>query len=351
MCPATVPEHPRKAEENMMHRKALRSVAAAAAVASVALVALVPGTASAHQSRAAGNGNGLPNIQGYKTVWSDNFNGRAGSPVDPRNWIYDLGQGYGCGSCPAHWGTDEIETMSSSTTNVSLDGQGDLLITPVRHADGSWTSGRIETASDGFAAPTNGILRFQASIQLPQTGAGPEAAGYWPAFWSMGAPFRENGHNGWPGTGEIDVMENINGRGTAFSTLHCGVAPGGPCNEFNGLGVTHDDATLQSTFHTYAMELDKSVSPQEIRFYFDGTLTGTISEATVGSAAWADATDHGFFLILDVAMGGSFPWAECNFFPHPGGCSGSTPYPQVVTSSTVSGVPMKVAYVAVYTKK
>jgi len=335
----------------MIHRNALRTVAAAAAVAAVILVALVPGTASAHQSRVAATGNSdTPALKGYNTVWSDDFKGKAGASVDSRNWLFDLGQGYGCGSCPAHWGTDEIETMSSSTQNVSLDGSGNLLITPVKHADGSWTSGRIETVNDSFQAP-GGIVRFQASIQLPQTGVGPAAAGYWPAFWSMGAPFRQNGHNGWPGTGEIDVMENINGRGTAFATLHCGVAPGGPCNEFNGLGVTKDDATLQSTFHTYAMELDKSVSPQQIRFYLDGSLTGTISEATVGSAAWSDATDHGFFLILDVAMGGSFPWAECNFFPHAGGCSGSTPYPQVVTDSTVSGVPMKVGYVAVYTSK
>src|SRR4051794_24482269 len=144
----------------MIHRNALRTVAAAAAGAVVILVALVPGPASAHQSRAAGNGNDLPAIHGYKTVWSDNFNGKAGASVDSRNWLFDLGQGYGCGSCPAHWGTDEIETMSSSTQNVALDGSGNLLITPVKQADGSWTSGRIETVSDAFAAPANGILRF-----------------------------------------------------------------------------------------------------------------------------------------------------------------------------------------------
>jgi beta-glucanase (GH16 family) len=335
----------------MIHRKMLRAAAAAVAVASVALVALVPGTASAHQARADRTSQDVPQYRGYNRVFTDDFTGKAGEGVDPRRWLYDLGQGYGCGSCPAHWGTDEIETMSSSRQNVALDGQGNLLITPIKHSDGSWTSGRIETQSDSFAAPVHGVLRIEASIQLPQTGDGLAAAGYWPAFWSMGAPFRENGHNGWPGTGEIDVMENINGRGTAFATLHCGVAPGGPCNEFSGLGVTHDDSTLQSSFHTYAMELDRSVSPQVINFYFDGTLTGSISETTVGSAAWADATDHGFFAILDVAIGGSFPWAECNFFPHPNGCSGSTPYPQVVTDATVSGVPMKVAYVAVYTSK
>jgi beta-glucanase (GH16 family) len=344
----------------MSHRKTLRSVAGAAAVAAIAVVALIPGPAAAHQVPTAkaptARSTSVPELQGYKTIWKDTFNGPAGK-VDATKWLYDTGTGYGCQGCPSQWGTAEIEYMSTSTANVFKDG-GQLLITPVKHQDNSWTSGRIETTQDDFAAPANGILRVQASIQLPQTGPGPEAAGYWPAFWMLGTQFRENGHNGWPGTGEIDVMENINGRGTAYSTLHCGNLSDnngdgtlGPCHEFNGLGVTNDNATLQDSFHTYAMELDKSVSPQVIRFYLDGSLSGTISQATVGDAAWSAATDHGFFIILDVAMGGSFPWAECNFFPHPSGCSGSTPYPQVVTANTVSGMPMKVGYVAVYTKK
>jgi hypothetical protein len=205
----------------------------------------------------------------------------------------------------------------------------------------------VETRQTYFGAGEHGILRVQAAIQLPQTGVGPQAAGYWPAFWMLGAPFRGNYLN-WPGIGEIDVMENVNGRPTAFSTLHCGVASGGPCNETNGIGGTKDDPTLQDGFHTYAMELDRSIAPNQLRFYLDGVNYFTIVQTQVPDDVWQAATDHGFFVILNVAMGGAFPWAECNFFPHPGGCSGSTPFPQVVTNETVSGKPMRVAYVAVY---
>jgi beta-glucanase (GH16 family) len=240
--------------------------------------------------------------------------------------------------------------MSERTDNVSFDGGGDLLITPVRDGAGSWTSGRIETRKTDFTAGDGGVLRVQAAIRLPQTGVGPRAAGYWPAFWMLGAPFRGNYLN-WPSIGEIDVMENINGRPTTFSTLHCGVPSGGPCNETNGLGGTLDNATLQDSFHTYAMELDKSIEPNELRFYLDGFNFFTIKSTQVPADTWRAATDHGFFIILDVAVGGAFPWAECNFFPHAGGCSGFTPFPQVVTPNTVSGVPMTVAYVAVYNKK
>src|SRR5262249_14101122 len=86
-----------------------------------------------------------PVLPGSELTWKDDFNGAAGKPVEPGKWIYDVGPGYGCAGCPSQWGTFEIESMSDSTENVSCDGQGNLLITPVRHADGTWTSGRIET--------------------------------------------------------------------------------------------------------------------------------------------------------------------------------------------------------------
>jgi beta-glucanase (GH16 family) len=318
--------------------------------AALALLAALPGAASAGTARAGSFFDVPPPPAGFGLRWADDFIGLPGWPVNPFLWQYDTGTGYGCSGCPPQWGTFEIETMTRSTRNVSLDGHGNLLITPVRDAAGNWTSGRIETRDTGFTAGDHGILRVQASIQLPQTGVGPEAAGYWPAFWMLGAPFRGNFLN-WPGIGEIDIMENINGRPTAFSTLHCGVPSGGPCNETSGIGGTTENATLQDGFHTYAMELDKSVQPNQLRFYLDGTNFFTINASQVPSDVWANATDHGFFVILDVAMGGAFPWAECNFFPHAGGCSGSTPFPQVVTPDTVSGKPMKVAYVAVYEKK
>jgi beta-glucanase (GH16 family) len=326
-----------------------------AMLALVAAITLLTGSAFATGHHRAGarhhaSVNVPPAPLGFKLVWKDDFNGRARRSLSPADWMYDTGTGYGCAGCPTQWGTFEIETMTKSTHNVSLDGHGNLKITPIRDANGNWTSGRIETRRTNFSAGDNGILRVQAAIRLPQTGVGPEAAGYWPAFWMLGAPFRGNYLN-WPSIGEIDVMENINGRPTAFSTLHCGTPSGGPCNETNGIGGSIDNTTLQDGYHVYAMELDKSVQPNQLRYYLDGTNYFTINSTQVPADTWQSATDHGFFVILNVAMGGAFPWAECNFFPHAGGCSGSTSFPDVVTPNTVSGKAMKVAYVAVYNKK
>ena len=232
----------------------------------------------------------------WTPVWSDDFNGGAGTGVDTSNWLYDTGTG---------WGTGEIETMSNSTANVQQDGSGHLKITAIRDANGNWTSGRIETQRTDFAAPAGGQLQVSASIQQPNV-SGAAAAGYWPAFWMLGAQFRVD-HN-WPSDGEIDTMEDINGLSSVFGTLHCGVDPGGPCNETTGIGSgQHACPGCQTGFHTYSVIVDRSVSPEQIRWYLDGANYFTVSANQVDATTWTNAVDHGFFIIFDLAMGGGFP--------------------------------------------
>ncbi|MET8952195.1 glycoside hydrolase family 16 protein [Streptomyces sp. NPDC004533] len=266
---------------------------------------------------------------GWTQVFLDDFNGAAGSGVNTANWQYDTGTSYPGGA--ANWGTGEVESMTSSTNNVSLDGNGDLLITPRRDAAGNWTSGRIETNRTDFQPPAGGKLRVQARIQMPDV-TGAAAKGYWPAFWMLGAPYRGNYQN-WPSVGELDVMENVQGLNTDWATMHCGTNPGGPCNETSGIGnsTSCSGTTCQAGFHTYAMEWDRSTSPEEIRFYLDGVNFHTVRANQVDATTWANATNHGFFVILNVAMGGGFPAA------FGGGPDGGTE----------SGHPMVVDYVQV----
>src|SRR3954447_4444057 len=95
-------------------------------------------------------------------------------------------------------------------------------------------------------------------------------------------------------------------------------------------------AGCQTGFHTYAVQIDRSVSPEQIRFYLDGNNYFTANQNNPGMDAttWNNAVHHGFFMILNVAIGGAFPAAF-----------GGGP-----TGSTASGVPMIVDYVAVYRK-
>ncbi|MBL6277534.1 carbohydrate-binding protein [Micromonospora fiedleri] len=301
----------------------------------LALAVLVTATTGLAGLTATADAAVPPTPSGWSLVWSDDFTGAAGTLPSGSNWIIDTGTSYPGG--PPNWGTGEIQTYTNSTANVSHDGAGNLRITPLRDGAGNWTSARIETVRSNFKAPAGGVLAIEGRIQMPNV-TGAAASGYWPAFWALGSPYRGNYQN-WPGIGEFDVMENVNGLNTVWGVLHCGVAPGGPCDEFNGIGASRacPGSTCQSAFHTYRFEWDASISPQQLRWYVDGQLYHTVSQTRVGEPYWSQMTSHaGYFLLLNVAMGGAFP----------NGVAGSaTP-----TSATVPGRPMLVDYVAVYTR-
>lgn len=275
----------------------------------------------------------IPARSGWTPVWSDDFDGAAGTKLSQETWLYALGKGYPGGA--QNWGTGQIETVTDRVENVYLDGAGRLAIKPVRTGAGvgSWTSGRVETRRTDFAAPAGGRLRIEASIQQPGV-SGAEANGYWSAFWALGAPARPVGATNWPGIGEWDVMENVNGRESVWHTLHCGVPVGGPCAEPGGLSSGELPCPgCRTGFHTYALEYDRSVAPEELRWFVDGRRTFTVKADRVDAKTWADANHHGYFLILNVAIGGVFP-------ANVGG--GPTP-------ATRSGVPMLVDRIAVFT--
>ncbi|MBA9049324.1 glycoside hydrolase family 16 protein [Streptomyces griseofuscus] len=298
-----------------------------ALIAAVATFGLAAAVATAATGPADASAPAPPS--GWSQVFLDDFDGAAGSSVNTSNWQFDTGTSYPGGA--GNWGTGEVESMTSSTSNVSLDGNGDLLITPRRDASGNWTSGRIETTRTDFQPPAGGKLRVEARLQMPNV-TGDAAAGYWPAFWMLGAPFRGNYQN-WPGVGELDIMENVQGLNKTWATMHCGTSPGGPCNETSGIGnsTACPNTTCQSGFHTYTMEWDRSVSPEAIRFFVDGVSYQTVTANQMDAATWTNATNHGFFVILNVAMGGGFP-----------GAFGGGP-----TGATEPGHPMVVDYVQV----
>ncbi|MGP3981608.1 glycoside hydrolase family 16 protein [Streptomyces sp. KR80] len=277
----------------------------------------------------------VPPAPGWNLQWSDDFNGPDRTLPSSTNWQIDTGHSYPGG--PANWGTGEIQNYTRSLDNLSLDGGGNLRITPLRDGAGNWTSARIETHRADFKAPAGGVLRIESRIQMPNV-TGNAALGYWPAFWALGSPYRGNYWN-WPGIGEFDVMENVNGINSVWGVLHCGVNPGGPCNETTGIGANRacPGSSCQSAFHTYRFEWDRSTTPNELRWYVDGQQFHSVNENRVGADAWNNMTQHaGYFILLNVAIGGAFPDALAG---------SKTP-----TSATVPGRPMLVDYVAVWSR-
>jgi hypothetical protein len=258
-------------------------------------------------------------------VLNEQFTGSALSSA----WKITQGTQYPGG--PAHFGTDEVEVNTANAQNVRVEG-GNLLITPVRDNAGNWTSARIETKAV-YKPAAGGVMRIEGRIAMPNV-SGDSALGYWPAFWALGAAYRQNPWS-WPGIGEFDIMENVNGINKSWATLHCGFAPGGPCNENIGRGnggVAPSGAAFQGNFHVFSFEWDRTGGQDQLRWYNDGQLVNTVNESDVPADVWTSMTSHaGYFVILNVAMGGAFPAAL-----------GGGP-----TAATKSGAPMKVDYVTV----
>ena len=265
---------------------------------------------------------------GFTLTWRDDFAGGKGTGLNRKTYRYDTGPG-------SKFGTGEIETMTDSTRNVFHDGQGHLVLRAL-HSGGDpaqgWTSGRFETEAATFGAAKGGVVRIEASIRQPDVGKG-TGAGYWPAFWMLGNGLRSGGT--WPGTGEVDILENVNGRDSVFGTLHCGVNPGGPCNESTGIGHEQTCAGCRGGFHTYAVEIDRSTATEQIRWLLDGRTYFTLKQSKVPGKTWTDAVDHPFFIIFDLAVGGGFPAAF-----------GGGP-----NAATTSGGAMTIDYVAVYNRR
>jgi beta-glucanase (GH16 family) len=259
-----------------------------------------------------------PAPPGWTTVFGDDFAGAAGSAPSPANWFYDIG---------TDSGNQEVNHNTSSTSNVYLDGEGHLVLKAL-NSGGSWTSARIESTRDDFQAPPGGELEMTASLEQPDPAHG---LGYWPAFWALGSPVRWGGS---PLTsGETDMMEDVNGLNEASQYLHDAAGSGGHYL----IACPAAGSGCQTGYHTYSVIINRTnTNAESLQLLMDGTVESTVTEAHVGTAAWQEAFDHGFFIIFDLAMGGHYPNGVC-------GCT--TP-----TSATTSGASMSVSYVAVYEK-
>ncbi|KAI9368726.1 concanavalin A-like lectin/glucanase domain-containing protein [Aspergillus egyptiacus] len=271
-------------------------------------------------------GLNAPLLTGYSLTWNDEFAYPANTPKQPSssNWLYDLGTSYPGG--PPNWGQNELQSYTQSIDNIKITPEGILRIIPLKTATGGWTSARIETARSDFFARRGGKLFVEARIK---TGcAFPEKQqGIWNAFWAMGASFRGDYWN-WPMASEWDLLEVINGQNTVHQVLHCGVAPGGPCNEFVGLGNGGVPWT-KCEWHYVGFEVDRTQIREDgvelwrqntLTWYVDGVQTHRVTGGDVNDyEVWRRVAYEGHFLLLNVAVGGDWPgYPNANTVDGPG---------------------------------
>jgi beta-glucanase (GH16 family) len=214
-------------------------------------------------------------------VWSDEFDGPAGSPPDPATWTHELGDGSAHG-IPG-WGNGELQAYTDDPANAALDGEGSLVLTARRSSDG-FTSARLRTK--GRLELLYG--RIEARLRVPR------GAGTWPAFWALGAGIDVVP---WPACGEIDVMEHA-GREPrrVYGTIH-GPGYSGPGCYGRFLDL---DADLADDFHVFAVDW----APRRLVWSCDGIPYHEAAPEDVAPADWV--FQRPFFLLLNLAVGGTF---------------------------------------------
>ncbi|HVT86372.1 MAG TPA: glycoside hydrolase family 16 protein [Chitinophagaceae bacterium] len=216
----------------------------------------------------------------WELVWSDDFLGNAGAAPDPSKWTFDIGNGTN------GWGNQELEYYTDRSQNISLDGNGNLVITaiPESYAGFGFTSARIKT--QGLFSQAYG--RFEARIKTPY---GP---GIWPAFWLLG---NNVDTVGWPECGEVDIMEQ---RGQK-PYINNGSVHGPGYSGGNAVTKAYalSNGRFDTDYHIYAVEW----GPDFIDYFVDNFLYQRITPNDV-SGKWV--FNHPFFMILNLAVGGNY---------------------------------------------
>ena len=223
---------------------------------------------------------------GWKLVWSDEFNGPNGSSVDRSKWVVETG-GEG-------WGNQELEYYTDRSDNAFLQ-DGNLVIRARAEKytgpDGvarNYTSARMKTL--GKFVQTYG--RFEARIKIPA------GQGMWPAFWMLGDDIEKVG---WPACGEIDIMENIGKEpGIVHGSIH---GPG----YVGSVGIEAPytlpgKQRFADDFHVFAVERD----PDSVAFFVDKEMYVKRTRADL-KPDWKWVFDKPYFLILNLAVGGDWP--------------------------------------------
>ncbi|MCX8472456.1 MAG: glycoside hydrolase family 16 protein, partial [Sediminibacterium sp.] len=204
-------------------------------------------------------------------LWSDEFN-YTGKP-DSTKWIYDIGNNNGWGNGESQYYTNRLENANASN--------GTLKITAIKepYSGFNYTSARLLT--QGKYDVKYG--RIEARLKLPAIGGG------WPAFWMLGSNYPQVG---WPACGEIDIMEMVgNQLNTIYAALHYPGHSGGA-----GSVNTTIIPTATTDFHVYTIIWNAN----NITWYIDGFQFAQYANSA------SIPYNHNFFILLNVAVGGSF---------------------------------------------
>ena len=214
---------------------------------------------------------------GWKSVWSDEFNG---GDLDLSNWA----------TRPTEWGAkgrnvDRLAKVEEDDIYVS---NGSLVLrTQKRNVPGyNWTSGAVHTKG---LHSWKGRTRACVRALLPVGGQGIQ-----PAHWMMPAT-----DACWPSNGEIDIMEMFvdEAPNQIFGTY---IWKKDGCDKpDNAVGKQASIGEhWETTWHEFAVEYDKDY----VAFALDGVVFSNVSNTTTTPGTFK-AFDVPYYMILDTSVG------------------------------------------------
>jgi beta-glucanase (GH16 family) len=265
--------------------------------------------ASGDSNSAVATHNYAPNIPPGTLVWSDEFSNATTSNAqpDPQVWTYDTGA--------SGWGNNELEDYcgwgstaspcNTASPNAYVGTDGYLHIVAEQPSPGVYTSARLK--SEGLFSFQYGRIEFRAQV--------PEAQGFWPAAWLLGNNIATVN---WPACGEMDVLERVNAALTPDwneGSVHGTGFTGG-----TGLGTKYLFPAGQTAagWHTYGMIWSKG----SVAYYVDDPTQPYVTYTTsslngLSGAAWPFDGGQASFILLNMAIGGSWPGSPAAGTPFP----------------------------------
>lgn len=238
-------------------------------------------------------------------TWADEFDQNS---LDMSKWSYETG----------NWKLDE--NGNYETTGW---GNNEQEFYTDRNAEVSGGTLKIYAKKEQYSDPVQGSFDYTSS-KLISLGKFDMCYGkvdirarfdsgksLWPALWMLPT---DSVYGRWAASGEIDIME---GWGSTPEKV-CGTIHFGdtwPGNTYLTQNYTFSNGDSTENWHKYSIEWEKG----EIRWYIDGNLYSTQNRWNSQGRAFPAPFDQNFYLILNLAVGGTFDgidgvWADPSTF-------------------------------------
>jgi beta-glucanase (GH16 family) len=229
-----------------------------------------------------------PAADGYQLVWADEFD--QDGPPNPDNWTYERGfvrndelQWYQPEDATCRDGLLVIEARKEQLKNERFD-----------PSSGDWRRNREFAEYTSACLLTRGKHEWKYG-RFVMRGKIDVRPGLWPAFWTLGSV------RGWPGCGEIDVMEYYDG--DLLANLCWQGRRRVPAWDSAVIPISKWGANWVNDFHVWQLEW----TPQKAIISMDGeTLNETdLSKAVNEGRRRSEPFQEPHYLLLNLAVGGT----------------------------------------------